>query len=148
MLSRNSSEFCEERGEIIHFRSIGVAHLKYKGQLPKHRTLAEIEGALVIDDAYCAGLRDIQAGQRILVVFYCHRSPAFTPEFLTQALPHRPEQIGVFSLRSPIRPNAIGVSVLTVLAVEGATLHVAGLDVFDGTPILDIKPLLRHEDAE
>ena len=94
----------------------------------------------MIDEAYCEGLKDIREGQQIVVLFYFHRSPAFASEFLTQTPPHRPERVGVFSLRSPIRPNAIGLSVLEVLGVEGNILHVKGMDMFDGTPILDIKP--------
>ncbi len=124
----------------IQFRPIGTAYLKYKGNIPKRWSIEELEGTLVLDDAYRAGLQHIRAGQRIVVLFYFHRSPEFTPEFLTQALPHRLEQVGVFSLRSPLRPNAIGVSVLDVLELEGSILHVKGMDMFDGTPILDIKP--------
>ncbi len=127
----------------VQFQSIGMAYLKYKGNIPKHWSIADIEGTLIIDEAYRAGLQHIHAGQRIVVLFYCHRSPEFTPEFLTQALPHRSEQVGVFSLRSPIRPNAIGVSVLHVLNVEHSMLHVKGMDMFDGTPILDIKPYMK-----
>jgi len=124
----------------IQFHSIGTAYLKYKGKIPKHWSLADIEGTLIIDTAYRAGLQHIRAGQRIVVLCYLHRSPEFMPEFLTQALPHCQDRIGVFSLRSPIRPNAIGVSVLDVLNVEDSILHVKGMDLFDGTPILDIKP--------
>ena len=78
------------------------------------------------------------------MLFHFHRSPPFTAEFLTQALPHRSERVGVFNLRSPIRPNAIGVSVLEILAIENGLLHVKGMDMFDGTPILDIKPYKEY----
>ncbi len=124
----------------VQFQSIGMAYLKYKGKIPKHWSVADIEGTLIIDEAYRAGLQHLRAGQRIVALFYFHRSPQFTPEFLTQALPHRPEHVGVFALRSPIRPNAIGSSVLEIMAIENGTLHVKGMDMFDGTPILDIKP--------
>ena len=124
----------------IQCNPIGTAYIKYKGKFPKHWSVSDIEGMLVIDAEYREGLKDLREGQRIVVLFHFHRSPDFTPEFLTQALPHRPERIGVFSLCSPIRPNAIGMSVLPVLGVEDHILHVKGMDMFDGTPILDIKP--------
>ena len=127
----------------IQFHPIGTAYLKHQSRIPKHWSIDELEGTLVIDDAYRDGLQHIRPGQRIAVLFYFHRSPEFAPEFLTQALPHRPERVGVFSLRSPIRPNAIGLSVLDVLEIEGTALHVKGMDMFDGTPILDIKPCTK-----
>jgi tRNA-Thr(GGU) m(6)t(6)A37 methyltransferase TsaA len=124
----------------IQYDPIGTAYIKYKGKLPKHWSVSDIEGTLVINAEYHEGLKDLREGQWIIVLFHFHRSPDFTPEFLTQALPHRPERIGVFSLRSPTRPNAIGMSVLQVLGIEDHIVHVKGLDMFDGTPILDIKP--------
>ena len=125
---------------MIQFQPIGFAYLKYKGKFPKHWSISDIEGTLVIHEAYREGLQNIRSGQRIIVLFHFHRSPAFTPEFLTQALPHRPEQVGVFSLRSPIRPNAIGLSVVDVLNIEDCVVHIKGMDMFDGTPVLDVKP--------
>jgi tRNA-Thr(GGU) m(6)t(6)A37 methyltransferase TsaA len=124
----------------IQFQPIGFAYLKYKGNIPKHWSISDVEGTLVIHEHYREGLQHVQPGQRIMVVFHFHRSPAFTSEFLTQALPHRPEQMGVFSLRSPIRPNAIGLSVVEVLRIEECVVHIKGMDMFDETPILDIKP--------
>ena len=124
----------------IQLEPIGFAYIKYKGKIPKHWAVSDVEGTLVIDEKYREGLKDIQAGQRIVVIFHFHRSPAFTPEFLTQAPPHRNEPRGVFSICSPIRPNPIGMSVLEVLGIDGTQIHVKRVDMLDGTPILDIKP--------
>jgi tRNA (Thr-GGU) A37 N-methylase len=82
----------------IQFSPIGFAYIKFKGKIPRHWTVSDIEGTLVIDKKYLEGLKDIRAGQRIVVLFYFNRSPEFTPEFLTQTPPHRPESRGVFSL--------------------------------------------------
>ncbi len=57
-----------------------------------------------------------------------------------QTPPHRNESLGVFSICSPVRPNPIGLSVLEVLELNGGKIKVRGLDMLDGTPILDIKP--------
>jgi len=109
-------------------------------KVPRHWTVSETEGALVINEEYAAGLKDVKAGQRIVVLFYFHQSPRFTPDYLVQVPPHRNERLGVFSICSPIRPNPIGMSVVEVLGVEGSVIRIKGLDMRDGTPVLDIKP--------
>ncbi len=75
------------------------------------------------------------------MLFYFHESPQFTHELLVQTPPHRNESLGVFSICSPIRPNPIGVSVVEVLGGEGRIIRIKGLDMRDGTPVLDIKPV-------
>ena len=99
-----------------------------------------MEGELVIHEEYSAGLRDIDAGQRIVVIFYFHRSPVFSSDLLLQTSGQHGREMGVFSLCSPVRPNPIGMSVLEVLGTRSASIDVRGLDMLDGTPILDIKP--------
>ena len=114
-------------------------------QLPRHWTVSDVEGSLVIDERYLQGLRDIKAGQRIVVIFYFHRSPQFSEKYLVQKPPHLKKRMGVFSICSPIRPNPVGMSVVGVVDVEGNIIQVKGLDMFDGTPILDIKPYAEDE---
>ncbi|MDD3579621.1 MAG: tRNA (N6-threonylcarbamoyladenosine(37)-N6)-methyltransferase TrmO [Desulfobacca sp.] len=113
--------------------------------VPRHWTVSEVHGTLEIDPQYLEGLKDIRVGQRILVIFHFHQSPEFSPPSLTQCPPHRRERLGVFSICSPIRPNPIGLSRLEVLAIEGPILRVKGLDMLDGTPILDIKPHIEDK---
>ena len=116
-------------------------------KVPRHWTVSDLEGKLVIDEKYREGLRDIKTGQRIIVIFYFDRSAPFTPEYLMQTPPHRQENLGVFSICSPNRPNPIGLSVLEVLKVKGTVVHVKGIDMYDNTPILDIKPFITPEGA-
>ncbi len=118
---------------------IGTVHTTAT-KLPRHWTVSDVEGTLVIDEPYREGLKDIQPGQNLIVLFHFHKSPPFSPEFLSQTPPHRGENLGVFSICSPRRPNPIGLSVVEVLKVDGTVIHVRGLDMIDGTPILDIKP--------
>jgi tRNA (adenine37-N6)-methyltransferase len=99
-----------------------------------------VEGTLVIDEEYSEGLRDIEPGQRIVVIFHFHKSPRFSPEYLRQTSGQDGREAGVFSLCSPLRPNPVGMSVLEVLGVRGSNVDVRRLDALDGTPILDIKP--------
>lgn len=108
--------------------------------IPRSWAVSDVEGALVIDESYLEGLRDIKPGQRINVIFHFHQSPKFTSEFLRIKPPMHEEKVGVFSTHSPIRPNPIGLSLLDVLSIDDNVIHVKGLDMLDGTPILDIKP--------
>lgn len=128
----------------IIFEPIGTAHTDATS-LPRHWTVSDVEGTLVIDPAYTAGLADISAGQRIVVLFHFHQSPSFGPDLLKQTPPHREKPLGVFSICSPRRPNPIGMSILDVLARNDNVLHVRCLDMLDGTPILDIKPFVVNE---
>jgi tRNA-Thr(GGU) m(6)t(6)A37 methyltransferase TsaA len=124
---------------MITMGPIGTVHTTAT-KLPRHWTVSDVEGTLVIDEPYREGLKDIQPGQNLIVLFHFHKSPPFSPEFLSQTPPHRGENLGVFSICSPRRPNPIGLSVVEVLKVDGTVIHVRGLDMIDGTPILDIKP--------
>ena len=131
----------------IVMEPIGVVRTEAE-KVPRHWSVSDLEGKLVINTKYEEGLRDIKPGQRIIVLFYFDRSPAFSSELLVQTPPHRNEALGVFSICSPRRPNPIGLSVLEVLKVEGSVIHVKGIDMFDGTPILDIKPDVGQHQSE
>jgi len=108
--------------------------------VPRHWTISDAEGMLIIDEQYKEGLQDIKAGQSIIVLFYFHQSPHFTSDLLVQKSRHSGRQLGVFSICSPIRPNPIGMSVVDVLNIDECTIHIKGLDMRNGTPVLDIKP--------
>ena len=114
-------------------------------EVPRHWTVSDLEGDLDIRPELADGLADIAAGQKILVIFVFDRSPPFSFDQLTQETRHSQAIKGVFSICSPKRPNPIGLSVLEVLAVAGRRLRVRGLDMFDGTPVLDIKPAFKSE---
>lgn len=131
----------------MEFRVIPIGFVRNEAEnVPRHWTVSEDEGILEIEPHYREGLKDIQVGQRLVVIFLFHKSPPFDDSLLVQTPPHRQgERIGVFSICSPRRPNPIGLSVFEVLGVEGTRIRVKGLDTFDGTPILDIKPHIEKE---
>lgn len=131
----------------IQFTPIGAVRHASE-DVPRHWTVSDLEGDLEILPEYGDGLADIEAGQQIVVLFHFDRSEPFKPEHLQQKKRHKNEIKGVFSICSHIRPNPIGFSVVTVLAVEGERIRVRGLDMFDGTPILDIKPHTEDNRAE
>lgn len=129
----------------VTLHPIGTVHTQ-ESNIPRHWSLSNVEGTLEIDPQYTEGLRDIQPGQSIVVLFHFHNSPLFTERLLVQTPPHRDQAFGVFSTCSPRRPNPIGLSVLEVLKVKGNVLEVKGLDMLDGTPILDIKPHIEKKE--
>ena len=97
------------------------------------------ESRIVLNPDLSEGLQGIEPGQQILVIFYFHRSEGFDLLQHPQGDRSRPKR-GVFTLRSPRRPNPIGATIVDVLAVDGNVLRVGGLDAINGTPVLDIKP--------
>ena len=134
----------DANNDPIVFHPIGrVRHAA--ASVPRHWSVSDVEGELVIDPAYAPGLADVRVGQRIVVLFHFDRSPVFTPERLVQRPPHRDRELGVFSICSPRRPNALGLSVLEVLGVDSGTVRVRGVDMFDGTPIIDLKPWITGD---
>lgn len=92
-----------------------------------------------IDQPWRAGLRDLAAGEAIIVITWLDRARR---DLLVQAPRHRDTPAGVFSIRSPVRPNPIGVHVVRTVSsnAEAGLLEVDALDCLDETPILDIKP--------
>ena len=128
----------------IEMEPIGFVRTNVE-KVPRSFRVSEVEGTLEIGESYAQGLADVEPGQRIVVIFHFHESPAFSPDLLRQT-PRFPrsdkEKMGIFSICSPVRPNPVGMPILDVLGVEGTTLRVRGLDMRDGTPILDIKPWL------
>jgi tRNA-Thr(GGU) m(6)t(6)A37 methyltransferase TsaA len=94
---------------------------------------------VIIDPDLEDGLLGLEAGGQVMVVYYFHRSRGYELRQHRRGDPLEPE-LGVFALRSPDRPNPIGVTVVDVLAIEGCVLTVRGLDALNGSPLLDIKP--------
>jgi tRNA-Thr(GGU) m(6)t(6)A37 methyltransferase TsaA len=124
---------------MVKIEPIGYLRSEHKN-VPNHWSISDLQAELVIDQQYAAGLSDISAGDRIAVIFEFHKSPPFTADRLRQKPPHRDSRKGVFSICSPKRPNPLGLSVLEVLKIEDNVITVSGIDMLDGTPILDIKP--------
>jgi len=123
-------------------RSIGFVRGPYRdtSEIPKGPGARhEAEGVLEIDRDLEAGLTDVEGFSHLYVIWVFDRSESVellgTPP--TDDRPH-----GVFATRSPYRPNPIGLTVVQLLRRDGNRLHVKGIDMLDGTPILDIKPYL------
>ena len=110
------------------------------GQVPKGLGAKhEAEGVLELLPEFEAGLQDIEGFSHLLVVWAFDRASGYE---LVGVPPTDDRPHGVFATRSPRRPNPIGVTVVRLLGRDGRRLRVAGVDMLDGTPILDIKPYL------
>ncbi len=101
----------------------------------------QAEGILEILPEFEAGLADIEGFSHLYVIWVFDRAEGFQL-FGTPPTDDRPH--GVFATRSPRRPNPIGLTVIELLRREAAHLHVRGVDMLDGTPILDLKPYLSN----
>jgi tRNA-Thr(GGU) m(6)t(6)A37 methyltransferase TsaA len=90
---------------------------------------------------YLPAMRDLVAGERVIVLTWLDRGDRNVLEVHPRGDPTRPLH-GVFSTRSPDRPNPIGLHEVEIVAIEGARLRVRDLEAISGTPVLDIKPVL------
>jgi tRNA (adenine37-N6)-methyltransferase len=112
-----------------------------KGLGAKH----EADGVLKILPEFELGLTDIEGFSHLIVIWAFDRAQGF--ELLgTPPTDNRPH--GVFATRSPRRPNPIGLTTVELLRREGRLLHIRGVDMLDGTPVLDIKPYLSSIPSE
>ncbi len=128
----------------IEFVPIGLVKTEERN-IPRHWTVSDAEGKIIIEEKYTEGLKDIRQGQQIIVIFYFHKSPVFNSGYLLQKPPHKDRAMGVFSTCSPVRPNPVGFSILEVTGIKDNIISVRGIDMIDGTPVLDIKPLVKKD---
>ncbi len=118
------------------------SHYREKKDIPRQSIYSETKTAkLEILEEYTEGARDIHAGDYGVIFFYFHKSEGYT---LRQVSGKTGEEKGLFSLRSPNRPNGIGMTIVKYLDVQGSIIEFEGVDMLDGTPVLDIKPYVEE----
>jgi tRNA-Thr(GGU) m(6)t(6)A37 methyltransferase TsaA len=102
-----------------------------------------VKATVELRPEFVPGLADLEGFSHIVLLYHFHQSRGYelrvTP-FLDR------EQRGVFATRAPRRPNPIGLSVVKLIRIEGAVLHIEDVDLLDGTPVLDIKPYVPEFD--
>jgi tRNA-Thr(GGU) m(6)t(6)A37 methyltransferase TsaA len=104
----------------------------------------DAEGWLELDERFAQALDDLEGFERVWLIYWMDRAAAFQP----RVVPYRDTvEHGLFATRSPCRPNPIGLSVVRLLGRNGSVLNVKGVDMLDGTPLLDIKPYVPEFDA-
>jgi len=123
-------------------KAIGFVSSPYKEVIEVPKGLGakhDAPGVLKILPEFSAGLTDIEGFSHLFVIWEFDRSRGFE---LLGTPPSDNRAHGVFATRSPRRPNPIGLTVVALVSRQGTDLHVTGVDMLDGTPILDIKPYL------
>ena len=125
------------RIELIPIGTIHTPFTRGEGTPIQPAASDGAEGTIEVDEEYAAGLADLERFERIWVLFYLDRVTTTR----LKVVPYRDTvERGVFATRAPCRPNRIGLSPVRLLSVDGTVLHVADVDMLDGSPLLDIKP--------
>ena len=134
----------------IIFKPIGHIKSPFKEleNIPTQSIYAKDKKATIeILSEYAEGIRDIEGGSYIVLLFNFHKSKGYKllqiPRGAKKATDSNQPK-GVFSTRSPHRPNAIGMSIVKVIEVNNNIIEIEGVDVLNGTPVLDIKPYIPH----
>jgi tRNA-Thr(GGU) m(6)t(6)A37 methyltransferase TsaA len=128
----------------MELTAIGIVEspLRSRAEAPKQGDEGAPEAWLAFEPRFADGLDGIGPGDDVLVLTWLDRAARDVLRVRPRGDAARPEA-GVFATRSPDRPNPIGLHRVTVLEVDGARLRVRDLEAIDGTPILDVKPVLR-----
>ena len=137
------------RPKAVKLRPIGVVHSPFRVREdvdPRRNSrpggFSDVRGEIEIDPAYAAGLKDITGLSHLIVIFAFHKSGA---GHLLVKPPFETRRRGVFSTRSPHRPNPIGMTIVRLLGRRRNILEISGVDMLDGTPVLDIKPYTSRD---
>jgi tRNA-Thr(GGU) m(6)t(6)A37 methyltransferase TsaA len=113
-------------------------------QAPRQPDEGAPEAWIVLEDRYAQALEGVRPGDDLVLLTWLDRADRETLAVHPRGDADRP-LTGVFATRSPDRPNPIGLHDVRVLAVQGTRIHVQNLEAIDGTPILDLKPVLTPE---
>jgi len=132
----------------FNVKKIGTIRTPYTDSAP-YQPVETDEGEfrLVLSFEYTLGLRELASFRYIYVIYYMERVDQEVSMIV------RPpwaggREVGLFASRSPVRPNPIGLSIVRLLKIVNNEVYTSGLDVFDGTPLLDIKPYIRDLDSK
>ena len=132
--------------KTITMKPIGTIHSPYKQfkDMPiQGKFKPGVDAWVELKEEYSAGLRDLDGFSHAIIIYYFHKSEKIEIEgkpFLED------NKHGIFAIRSPHRPNHIGLSVVKIEKIKDNKLHFSEVDVLDGTPVLDIKPYVKQFD--
>jgi len=133
--------------DSITVQPIGVVHSPYKSpeQMPIQGIFKpNVEAFIELEQDYVPGLKDLDGFSHAIILYHFHKSQR-------DDLQGRPfledEPHGIFAIRSPHRPNHIGLSIVRIAKIEANRLYFTEVDMLDGTPVLDIKPYVSYFDS-
>jgi len=131
----------------INFSPIGIIHTPFDGldKIPRQGRYGEHnDGWVELFPEYLDGLLGLMSFSHVYLLFQFHQSKAFS---LIQTTPRHQLTKGVFAIRSPRRPNGIGMTIVKLKKIDGNRIYFAGADMIEGTPLLDIKPYTSEIDC-
>jgi len=132
--------------EIIR-HPIGIIHSPYREcmDIPIQGTFkSDVEAWIELEEKYAGGLKDLDKFSHAIILYHFHRSQREE----TQGRPFLEQnKHGIFAIRSPHRPNHIGLSIVKIKKIEANKLYFTEVDVLDQTPVLDIKPYVKYFDS-
>ena len=134
------------KSSAINLTPIGYVERDEKGGGLSGDELRARPARIVLDPALADGLLGLEPGSDVVVLYYLHRATGYDLQVHPRGDPSRPLR-GVFTTRSPRRPNPIAIPTVRLQRVEGNVLEVVGLDALDGSPVLDIKGYSAFYDA-
>jgi tRNA-Thr(GGU) m(6)t(6)A37 methyltransferase TsaA len=132
--------------DTICFKPIGIIHSPFKTLkgIPIQSFMSDTKGHIEIFPEYQSGLKDLSGFSHVYCLYYFDMVklpvPLQSKPFLTN------EVKGVFAIRTPFRPNPIGISILEILEIKDNNIEVNNVDLLDQTPILDLKPYVPQFD--
>ncbi len=123
---------------------IRTPHLELEGMPVQPVGGSGITGEVIVRPDLAEGLKDLDGFSHIYLIYHLHKvvNTSLTVVPFMDTVPH-----GVFATRSPVRPSCLGLSIVELLAVEGNRLQIRGVDMLDGTPLIDIKPYIAAFDC-
>ncbi len=133
--------------ENINYKPIGIIHTPFETpeNMPIQNAGANgIKGTIEIYPEYAEGLKDIEGFSHLILLYHLHQ----VNHYSLQVIPFLDTiEHGIFATRSPVRPNAIGLTIVKLIELKGSMLTIEGIDMLTQTPLLDIKPYLPQVDA-
>ena len=127
----------------VQLRPIGVIRstIKERSDAPKQGAEGAPDAWLDVNPSAAPGLEGLSAGSEIIVITWLHKGRRETLKVRPRSDPHR-RLTGVFATRSPDRPNPLGLHRVTIRSISGRRLRIGPIEVVDGTPVVDLKPML------
>ena len=147
--NQNKKEEKGIKGTIrFEFKQIGTIRTPYIDNAPYQPVEDEGDFRIVVEPEYTDGLYKLDKFQYIYVLYYINKLMQKLSMLIISPPWTGGTDVGVFASRSPIRPNRIGISIVRIKRIVKNTIFTSGLDVFDKTPLLDVKPYIKDLDAK
>ena len=130
------------------FNSIGIIHSPYKNKAP-HQPLVNEQGEfkIVLNKKFIKGLTLLDTFNYIYVIYYLDKVIRNNEMIISPSWANQ-QEVGIFASRSPNRPNPIGISIVKIKRIIDNVIYISGIDAFDGSPLLDIKPYIDQLDVK